>query len=380
MEKVYILGGLRTPIVLKNGAFQQVQPEDFGAAVLRALLQKYKLDHVDAVICGNAVGTGGNMTRLMALKAGLPAAVPAFTVDMQCASAALSLELAQAKIASGQADLIIAGGLESASLQPLRAYHPKDHRYDEQLRGEYQVAQFSPEEPDPLVMLRGAERTAQTEQISRQELEEWALLSHQRAAVARKAGILQELIVPVAGQTEDDGIREKMSQRLLARLPLLLGEKTSLTAGTSCLINDGAALIAVCSERYWKAQGVRPIARLSAALSCGGDPLESPRGAMAAADALLKKQGLSYDELTAIEFNEAFAVIDVLFARRFPGLTTRYNSFGGALAYGHPYGASGAVILLHLLKALEKSGGGLGLCSIAGAGGLGTALLTEWLS
>lgn len=379
MEKVYILGGLRTPIVLKNGAFQQVQPEDFGAAVLRALLEKYKLDHVDAVICGNAVGTGGNIARLMALKAGLPATVPAFTVDMQCASAALSIELAQAKIASGQADLVIAGGLESASLQPLRAYHPQDHRYDEQLRGEYRVAQFSPEETDPLVMLKGAERTAQAEHISRQELEAWALLSHQRAAASRKDGILQELIVPVAGQTEDDGIREKMSQRLLSRLPLLLGAGTSLTAGTSCLINDGAAMVVVCSERYWQAQGVRPIAMLTAALSCGGDPLESPRGAMAAADSLLKKQGLSYEDLTAIEFNEAFAVIDVLFARRFPRLIARYNSFGGALAYGHPYGASGAIILLHLLKALEKNGGGLGLCSIAGAGGLGTALLTEWL-
>lgn len=380
MENTYILGGLRTPIVLKNGAFQSVQPEDFCAVLLRAVIQKYQLQKIDEIICGNAVGTGGNITRLMALKAGVAERVPAFTVDMQCASAALSVDLARARIASGQADLVIAGGFESASLQPLRIYSPSDCRYSKELQGNYTVAQFAPQENDPLAMLRGAERVAQAERMTKAELDFWTLESHRRAKAARDGSLLQDLLVPIAGVTADDGIRDRMSQRLLDRLPLLLGSGSLLTAGNSCLINDGAALVVLCSERYWRQHAVKPLARLIAGQTLGGDPLQSPRGAMQTADKLLAGVGLTYEELTAIEFNEAFAVIDVLFQRRFPEQIGRYNRFGGALAYGHPYGASGAIILLHLLRALELHGGGYGLCAIAGAGGMGTALLVEGMA
>ena len=377
MEKVYILGGLRTPIVTKNGRFKAIRPEHFGARVLEALLQRYPLQALDGIFCGNAVGTGGNITRLMALEAGVDPAVPACTVDMQCASAAAALDFAFSKLASGQGDVYIAGGIESSSLQPVRQYDPKDDRYALFPQGCYKTAQFSPGEFSQTAMLEGAERTARTEQVTRQELDEWVLRSHQRAAAAQKAGLLQDCIVPIQDWQKDDGIRAHMSQRLLDRLPPLLGEQSLTNAGNSCLINDGAALAVLCSERYVRAHALQPLARMLAVAAVGGDPAESPRGAMRTADCLLEQAGLSYQALDAIEFNEAFAVIDVLFSRRFPELVERYNRFGGALAYGHPYGASGTILLLHLLKSLQYVQGRYGILSIAGAGGMGEAVLVE---
>ena len=380
MSEAYVLGGMRTPIVVKNGAFAKRAPEDFCATLLRALIERYQLKEIDQIICGNAVGTGGNIARLMALKAGVEESVPAFTVDMQCASAALSIELARTKIMSGEADLIIAGGLESSSLQPMRIYDKADCRYNEQTQGFYKVAQFSPWENDPLAMLRGAERVGAADQVTKAELDFWTLRSHKLAYDAKQNGEFKNIILPIGEVDSDDGIRARMSQRLLDRLPILLGPGTQLTAGNACLINDGAALVVLCSKRYYEAWGQKPLARICASRSLGGDPAQSPRGAMRTADKLLENQGLRYEDLAAIEFNEAFAVIDVLFERAHPNLIDRYNVFGGALAYGHPYGASGAIILLHLLQALEKNGGGLGICSIAGAGGLGTALLVEGIA
>lgn len=381
MEKVYVLGGLRTPIVVKNGHFKYIKPENFGGEVLSALIKKYHLTDISGIIAGNAVGTGGNIARLMALTAGIDERVPAMTVDMQCASAAAAMSVAYAKIASGQDDVIIAGGLESASLQPTRIYSENDDRFGKTpgKDGAYKTAQFAPEELSPDTMLQGAEKTAQSEHITKAELDKWVLESHRRAAKAQADKVLSDIIVPIDGWSEDDGIRPRMNQRLLDRLPLLFGENTVTNAGNSCLINDGAAFAVLVSERYAKAHGLKAAARILGTASVGGDPHESPRGAMRTADVLLERLGMRYEDLSAIEFNEAFAVIDVLFERVHPSLSKIYNRFGGALAYGHPYGASGAILLIHLLKALESSGGGRGILSIAGAGGMGEAIGVELL-
>ena len=381
MEDVYILGALRTPIVKKNGPFRQVRPEVLGGAVLQALLAQYQPAHLDGILAGNAVGTGGNITRLMALMAGIDEQVPACTIDMQCASGAAALSLAYAKIASGQGDIWLAGGMESSSLQPLRTYAPQDERYilTPKGNGEYYTAQFAPHDLAPDTMLRGAEQTAQTAGITKQELDTWVLRSHQLAAEAHNKGLLQDIIVPVAGWKTDDGIRPHLSQRLLDRLPRLLGAGTSLTAGSACLINDGAAFALLVSGKYLRTHHLRPQARLIGTAALGGNPAESPRGAQQTADLLLARLGWRYEDLQAIEFNEAFAVIDVLFARQHPRCLACYNRLGGALAYGHPYGASGAVLLTHLLKSLTIAGGGRGILAIAGAGGMGEALAVEMI-
>ena len=380
MEAVYVVGALRTPIVTKNGKFRTIPAEELGAAVLRALLEKYPTaaKNLSGVIGGNAVGTGGNITRLAALTAGIPESVPAWTVDMQCASAAAALAAAYHMIACGEGEVYLAGGMESSSLQPLRVYDKKDARYKKTPEGDgaYTTAQFAPGDLDPQAMLRGAERVAKNENISKSELDAWAIESHKLAALARKDGVLRGFLVPVAGVFEDDGIRPRMNQKLLDRLPRLFGPESVTTAGNSCLINDGAAFAMLVGETWLrKHPEIRPAAKIVAVQAIGGDPAESPRGAMRTAEALLSRIGMKMGDMATIEFNEAFAVIDVLFERKYPSLVSRYNIFGGALAYGHPYGASGAILLVHLLAALENAGDGFGLLSIAGAGGMGEALL-----
>ena len=379
MSKVFILGGLRTPIVTAGTKFKFIRPEIFGAEVLRALRKKFSLNRVDEIICGNAVGTGGNISRLMTLTAGFDTATAALTVDRQCASGASAISIGYAKISAGLADVIIAGGAESSSLQPLRVYHRNDERFNltaaDGISGAYRNAQFSPDEFDALAMLKGAQRVADAENISRDEMDAWALRSHQRATAAVE--ILREYIVEISGVTEDTAVKKNISRKVLQRAPLPLGEGTKISAGNACRINDGAAFVVLVSENFLRENFLSPAAQILDTAAGGVNPLQSPRGAQAVADKLLARNNLTYEELSAVEFNEAFAVIDVLFERAHPACVEKFNRLGGALAYGHPYGASGAILLIHLLAALKNFGGGLGLLSIAGGGGVGESILIE---
>jgi acetyl-CoA C-acetyltransferase len=408
MEKVFLLGGLRSHIGLTGGMFKTVPAEDLAAAVLEKLIAKYPCAlQADGLICGNAVGTGGNITRLAALKAGLPAHVPALTVDMQCASAAASIELAMAKIGSGLADILIAGGFESASMQPTRVYAKADPRYTAE---GFTVAQFSPDTESARTMLEGAERTCQKHGFARETLDAFAVRSHRLAKKAREEGCLREVVVSVFGSEGDEGIRDRMSPKLAARMPklfteeevaLLLKELTVsgqakscsgehvgadknthkctplLTAANACMTNDGAAFVILISQRAAERYNLQPEAELLSGFEWGVDPRYSPEGAIETGDRLLQHCVLQSEQIDVFEYNEAFAVISALFARKYPALAERYCPWGGALAYGHPYGASGAILLLHLWQELKQRHGRLGLLSIAGAGGLGTALLVK---
>ena len=397
IRRVFVIDALRTPIALRRGGLSRVRPEFFGAAVVRELLRRTGVagGDLDAVFAGNAVGTGGNIARLMSLSAGVPQAVPAVTIDMQCASAAASISLAFAKIAAGQADAIIAGGMESVSLQPVRVYAEGDERREQLAAtgGRYYTAQFSPDDLREDAMLRGAERVMERESVTRAELDRWVLESHRRAAQAERDGVFRPWMLPLHGATfdntdddlaralrladcmRDEGIKPRMSQKLLDRMPLLFGEGSLLTAANACRTNDGAGFLLLTSEAFAKAHGLVPHMEVLATAATGGVvPSESPRGAQATAEQLLAREHLAWTDLAAIEFNEAFAVIDVLLERTHPEIISRYNQHGGALAYGHPYGASGAILAIQLLAALQKQGD-LGLISIAGAGGLGEAIL-----
>ncbi|ORT99965.1 3-ketoacyl-CoA thiolase [Anaerovibrio sp. JC8] len=381
MEKVYVLWGRRTPIVTKNNKFKFIPAEKLGAFVVQAIMEKLGPGILpDGVIAGNAVGTGGNIARLMCLTAGLPEEVPAFTVDMQCASGAAAIAMGYAQIASGNGDMYICGGMESSSLQPVRIYNARDERYSHTPQGDgrYMTAQFSPGKIAEDAMLRGAEATMEAEKVTKEELDFWTLRSHQLATECAQKELLKEQIVPVEGITQDDGIRSKMNQRFLGRLPRILGEGSLLTAGNSCLINDGAAFVVLVSGKWLQDHPeFSPQAEILGTCAAGGSPVESPRGAMLTADKLLARHDFTYGDMAAIEFNEAFAVIDVLFQRKYPDLIDRYNMLGGALAYGHPYGASGGIIMIHLLRALELRHGSLGILSIAGAGGMGQSILVK---
>ena len=416
MEKVFLLGGLRSHIGLTGGMFKTVPAEELAAAVLQKVIEKYPCAlQADGLVCGNAVGTGGNITRLAALKAGLPVHIPALTLDMQCASAAASIELAMTKIGSGMADVLIAGGFESTSMQPTRVYAKADPRYTE---AGFTVAQFSPDTTSAKVMLEGAERTCQKNGFTREELDAFAVRSHQLAKKARDEKRLQDVVVSVSGSVGDEGIRDRMSPKLAARMPKLFtseevaalckeqikgtesggeagiksdaesesgaglsNEKSTvtplLTAANACLMNDGAAFVILVSEKAVEKYDLQPEAELLAGFEWGVDPRYSPEGAIETGAGLLQRCGLQPEEIDVFEYNEAFAVISALFARKHPELAERYCPWGGALAYGHPYGASGAILLLHLWQELKQKNGRLGLLSIAGAGGLGTALLVK---
>lgn len=379
MNKVYIVDALRTPIAAKGGGLSKTLPEKFAAKVIRELLQRnnIKFSTISGILAGNAVGTGGNIARLTALTAPIPYEVPAVTIDMQCASGATSIALAYAQIKANLGDLYIAGGMESSSLQPLRVYAKNDSRQKIN-DGKYYTAQFAPDDMRPDTMLWGAEKVMAAENVAAAELNSWVIKSHQRAAKARESGRLKNYILPFDECREDETIRKNIGERLLNRLPLKLGANTHLTAGNACLINDGAAFLILVSEKYLQEHNITPKAELIATLSLGTEPSESPRGAQLAAEKLLARQRLTMENIAAIEFNEAFAVIDVLFSRKYPDLVDRYNRLGGALAYGHPYAASGAILMTHLLASLAtEPSGSLGLMSIAGAGGLGTAILIK---
>ena len=377
MEKVWILGGMRSFIGVKDRMYRNVPAEVLGAEVLRAVIEKYQLAEcdIDFIIGGNAVGGGGNMTRLAALTAGLEQEIPAVSLDLQCGSALETVTQAAAKIESGLADLVLAGGMESSSTQPLRMWNPNHPNYEKDTV--WTVAQYIPAQQGEQVMLEGAERTAISEHVTKEEQDFWVLESHHRAARTVQKGLLSDIQVSVAGSRKDEGIRASMSQKLMDRLPHLLPGGCVIHAANACLMHDGAAFVALCSEEYGKRHNLTPAAVLRFGTAVGGDPLMSPKTAVLAVEKLLKKTGLTYGQIDAFEVNEAFAVIDVLFERAFPGTRERYNRFGGALAYGHPYGASGALLLLHLLKSLESCSGQYGICSVAAAGGIGSAILVE---
>ena len=379
MSRVYIIDGKRSYIGIENGMYRHVPAELIGANVLKELLFQHDINDVEAVIAGNAVGAGGNIARLMLLEAGLSETVPAMTVDLQCASALAAMDIAAAKISCGQANLLIAGGFESSSTAPVRSNNPNHPDFVADGDNSYKVAKFSPGKREDMAMLEGAERTALAEHIRREDLDKWVLRSHSLAVKARAEGVLNDVIVQVAdGADRDEGIRSRMSERLLAKVPVLLPKGQVLTVANTCLTNDGAAFVALACEQYVSEHCIRPMAEIVDVVMTGGNPLMSPKTAVLAIERLLKKHNMTSEDIDVFECNEAFAVIDELFMRAYPDAVDRYNIFGGALAYGHPYGASGGIITLHAVKALEKTNGEYAVVSVAAAGGIGTAMLIRY--
>ena len=379
MNRVFIADGLRTHIGIRNGIFKEIRPELLGAEVLKGLGERQDLREMDQVICGNAVGPGGNIGRLTVLEAGLPEEIPAMTADLQCASGLAGIDIAFAKIASGQCSLIAAGGIESTSLQPHRLYHENDPRRGEG-NGEYLSAQFIPGEYSDNAMIRGAERTAAGEQITREEADAAALDSQQKAMEASRQGYLKDVILPVFGSVRDEAIRPRITGKVFRRAPVISGMPDGImTSANVCTINDGAAFLLLCSEAWMKEHHIMPMAEILGTETIGTDAARPPLSADRSTGRLLSDAHMTYEEVDAFEYNEAFSIIDVLFTRAHPGMAERYNSLGGALAYGHPYGASGAVILLHLMTALKLRQGKIGVAAIAAAGGVGVSMLIRSL-
>ncbi len=375
MAEVYITDGLRTFIGLKDKAYKNIPAEDLAAAVLSQLRVRGENEglHLESVICGNATGGGGNIARLALLKAGFCDSVSGISLDAQCASGLESIIAGWTRIKSGMEDAVIAGGTESASTRCIRFYNPNHPNFDPaRTDNSYLSAQFIPEDWSENSMIRGADETCRKYGFAPEELAESAALSHQRAFTAAQKKIFDSITVSVNGLIKDEGIRKSMTKEFALRLKPVLQDGI-ITPATSCLFNDGAAFLTLCGENKIK-NHKGPLFKIRQAVSTGSDRFLSPESLIFAIEKLIEKSGLEEKQIDRIDYNEAFACLNLLYKRRF---SAPANCFGGALSYGHPYGASGAVVTLHLMKAMELNGETFGIAAVPAAGGVASAILLE---
>ncbi|WP_248283331.1 thiolase family protein [Cryobacterium arcticum] len=378
-----ILLGRRTAFARRNGALRTITHDQLLAPVLAAVLADGALPAaaVDDVIIGNAVGGGGNVARLALLTAGLPVTVPGQTVDRQCGSGLEAIVLACRLVQAGAGTLYLAGGVESTSTAPLRAHRLSSTAVAPDF---YDRVSFSPTTLGDPDMGVAADTVAVTYGVGRERQDAFALRSHRLATAAIAAGAFDDEIVavstptgPVAG---DSGPRSGLGENLLARFPAAFTPDGSVTAGNSCADADGAVVVAVTSRAQADAWGAPGYLAFVDAVPAGVDPTLLGIGGAAAGLALFARAGIRAGDLGRVEFTEAFAA-QVLASLDLMGLPAESaNRQGGALALGHPYGASGAMLVLRLLQQARAAAaeGELSLSALSIAGGLGLAALWRW--
>ena len=371
MTGAVIVAARRSPIGTAGHALAGLTAAELAAPVVRAVVDDTGLpaERVDEVVLGNCMGPGGDVARVAALQAGLPVAVPALTVDRQCASGLAAIGIAGALIGAG-ATAVVAGGVESASTAPWRFWPPTPDTAPRR----YERAPFAPAGCDP-DMGTAADDLARAAGIGRDRQDGYAARSHAAAYATREAGGFTDEIVAIGGVAADQRPRAGMTCERLARLPPLHGG--TLTAGNSCGVNDGAAVVAVVDAATQRRLG-RPGLRIRAVATAGVDPRLPGRGLVPAVHQALCRAGLGLDDVDVIEFNEAFAG-QVLACCAELGLDERRVCVeGGALGLGHPWGASGAVLVVRLFTQLVRRGRGrIGLAAIAAGGGQGVAVVVE---
>ncbi|WP_431857798.1 thiolase family protein [Azospirillum sp.] len=378
--RAVIVAARRTPIGRIGGTLRDRTVEDLAAPVLRAVLADAGLEpgEVDDVLLGNAVGPGGNVARLSALAAGLPVEVPGVTVDRQCGSGLEAINMAARLIEAGAGEVYLAGGVESTSTAPWRVEKPATPWRSPRF---YDRARFAPDSVGDPEMGVAAENVARAWGITRERQDAFALASHRKAVESQAAGRFTREIVPLAlpdGRVvdRDECPRADTGAEKLARLPPVFVPGGTVTAGNACPVNDGAAVVAVVSERRFAAMaGARGLLVADSA-AAGVDPNLLGTGPIPAVRRLLARNpGLRLDAIDLIEFNEAFAaqVLACLDTLHIP--EDRVSVGGGALALGHPYGASGAVLVTRLFG--ELAPGQRGLATLGIGGGLGLATLLE---
>jgi acetyl-CoA C-acetyltransferase len=379
--KAIVIAARRTAIGRVGGLHKARRLEHLAAPLIQAVIADAGVDVVDIgeVIIGNAVGGGGNPARLIALAAGLPETIPGYSIDRQCASGLDAIVAGARLIETGAAEAVIAGGVESASTAPWRLEKPSN-LYTDAPRFFHQAA-FTPSARHDPDMIHAAENVARECGITRARQDAFALQSHERALESHEASVFAQEIVPLGkgpGQDRDEGPRPTLSPRLLARMPSLLPDGT-VTAGNSCAISDGAAVALLVSEALHRRLGGPAGLRLIAAASAGIAPRILGLASVPALKAACRRAGIQPGDLTAIELNEAFASQVLATMEALSVNPHIINRNGGALAFGHPYGASGAVLVARLYSRFIRNHTGLApgpaAAMIAAAGGVGVAAL-----
>src|SRR5699024_2670266 len=333
--------------------FKNVPPEKLAATVIEELISETAINphEIDEVILGNAIGPGGNMARLSLLTAGLPLEIPGVTIDRQCGSGLEAINMACRFVQAGAGEIYIAGGVESSSLAPWKIEKPTSLYTTPNF---FSRAAFSPEQSGDPSVGGAAANVAEAYHISREAQDVFAYESHQKAVKAQEEGLFEDEIVAIGTRRQDEGPRKKLSMKTLQRMPAIFTEKGSVTAGNACAINDGASAVLVMSEQKCQQLGLKPILRFIDATSAGVDPNLLGIGPIPAIEKLLKRTGKTIDDIDLIEFNEAFAsqVLATVEAVGIP--QERLNVNGGALAFGHPYGASGAILVTRLCTEMAR--------------------------
>jgi acetyl-CoA acetyltransferase family protein len=386
---VYIVDAVRTPIGKYAGALSGVRPDDLAAGVLRALVDRSPaLDpaRIDDVYFGNANGAGEenrNVARMAVLLAGLPVTVPGVTVNRLCASGLEALVQAYRAVAVGDASIAVAGGVESMSrapwvmAKPERGFPAGAQQLHSTTLGWRMVNPRMPGEWT-VGLGEGAELIADKYGITREAQDTFALASHRKAAAAWAAGAYDGEVVPVAELPRDETVRENTSMEALGKLKPAFRADGSVTAGNSSPLNDGAAALLIADEAGLAELGREPLARISAGATTGIEPQYFGLGPVEAAQRALAKAGRRFADLRTVELNEAFAAQALGCLAAWPELDPAVvNPRGGAIALGHPLGASGARLAGAVAHQLAAAGSGLGMATLCIGVGQGTALLLE---
>ena len=383
MAAAYIIDAIRTPTGRRKGTLAEVHGADLGAFVLRTLVDKHNIpaeDYDDVVFgCVDAVGPlAGNIARTCWLTAGLPEAIPGVTIDRQCGSSQQAVHFAAQGIMAGVHDLVIAGGVQTMTKIPISSAMvlAKPLGFNDPFSGsEGWVKRYGHE---PVSQFHGAELIAKKWDISREEMEEYALASHQRAAAAIDEGRFNHEVVPFNGLEMDETVRRDTTMEKMATLePLQEGGR--IHAGVSSQTSDASSAMLLASEDAVKKYNLKPRARIHHMSVRGDDPIFMLTAPIPATEYALNKSGMSLEDIDLVEINEAFAPVPMAWLKEtgYPHEKTNVN--GGAIALGHPLGATGTKLMATLLNELERTGGRYGLQTMCEGGGLANVTIIERL-
>jgi acetyl-CoA acyltransferase len=384
MREVVIVEGVRTPVGRRNGVLKDIRPDDLAGLTLKELVNRAGIDPaiVEDVILGcvtQAREQAGDIARVAALIAGFPIEVPGTTIDRQCGSSQQAVHFAAQAILAGDMDVVIAGGVESMSRVPMGTnYNGIEEPFSPTLRAKYEMIHQG----------LSAERIAEKYGISREELDQFSLESHQKALKAQEEGYFTREIFPLEvtlpdGTTahikDDSGPRKGTSREALAGLRTSFKEDGVIHAGNSSQISDGAAALLLMSREKAEELGLKPRFRVHTRVVVGSDPTLMLTGPIPATQKALEKSGLSIDDIDVFEVNEAFASVPLAWLKEIGANPAKLNPNGGAIALGHPLGGSGARLMVTMMHELERTGGRYGLQTMCEGHGMANATIIERL-
>lgn len=383
MREVVVVEGVRTPVGRRNGVFKDVRPDDLAALTLQELVKRAGIDPaiIEDVILGCVTQSGeqaGDIARVAALTAGFPIEVPGVTIDRQCGSSQQAVHFAAQAILAGDMDVIIAGGVESMSRVPMGSNYQGADPYSINLKEKYELIHQG----------LSAERITEKYGFTRDELDQFSLESHQKALYAQEKGYFEREIFPVEGILPDETmavIREDSGPRKGTSLEALAGLKPSfkvdglIHAGNSSQISDGAAALLLMSREKATELGLKPRFRVHTRVVVGSDPTFMLTGPIPATAKALAKAGLTINDIDVFEVNEAFAPVALAWLKETGADPKKLNPNGGAIALGHPLGASGARIMVTMMHELERTGGKYGLQTMCEGHGMANATIIERL-